>query len=186
MADDFIVEEESSNRTFIYAAIGMGAIFIIGLGIVVFLILSGRNGEQNAEIIAQNLTTEYENSLVTLTIAQQERVAAYTYTPSPVPPTPTLTRIATFTPSPTPVVEPTDVIQTPEPGTDEGDGPGLEEEATGEAGTGETDTAGSPTPTLGSAGGQLPASGMGIWGAIAAAASLVAVIVLARRFRPAA
>jgi hypothetical protein len=186
MADDFIVEEESSNRTFIYAAIGMGAIFIIGLIIVVIMIMSGRNGDLNDEIAIRNMTIEYENSLVTLTVAQQERVAAYTHTPTSEPPTPTLTRIATFTPSPTPVVEPTDVIQTPEPGAGEGDGPGLEEGATEEAGTGETDTAGSPTPTIGTAGGQLPASGMGMWGAIAAAASLVAVIVLARRFRPAA
>ena len=94
MADDFIVEEESSNRTFLYAAGGMGAIFVIGLIIVVVMIMSGRNGDANDEIAISNMTIEYQNKQVTLTVAQMNTVAAYTATPSPLPPTPTWTPVA--------------------------------------------------------------------------------------------
>lgn len=182
MADDFIVEEESSNRTFLYAAGGMGAIFVIGLIIVVVMILNGRNGDANDEIAIQNMTIEFENKQVTLTVAQMNTVAAYTATPSPLPPTPTWTPIPSFTPTSTPAVRPTDVIQTPTSETGEGGGEAvLTEEAGGSAGAELT-----PTPTIGPSGGQLPESGMGMWGVIGAAAALTAIIVFARRFRPAA
>lgn len=181
MADDFIVEEESSNRTFLYAAGGMGAIFVIGLIIVVVMIMSGRNGDANDEIAIRNMTIEYQNKQVTLTVAQMNTVAAYTATPSPLPPTPTWTPIPSFTPTSTPPVQPTDVIQTPTPETGEGEGG----EATGTDGSGVSDAV-ELTPTVGPSGGQLPESGMGMWGVIGAAAALTAIIVFARRFRPAA
>lgn len=175
MADDFIVEEETSNRTFLYAVIGMGAIFVIGLIIVVVMILTGRNGNQ-ATVIA-NMTTEAENQLVTLTVAQMQREEAYTATFTPSPPPATSTLPPTFTPSPVPpTVTPTPVLQTPEAG--EADAVAPEVTATAEV----APTAGADGP----AGGQLPASGLGLWGAVVAAAALLVVIFVARRFRPAA
>ncbi len=179
MADDFIVEEESSNRTFLYAAGGMGAIFVIGLIIVVVMIMSGRNDPDNA-IAIQNMTIEHQNKQVTLTVAQMETVAAYTATPSPLPPTPTWTPIPSFTPTSTPPVQPTAVIQTPEPE----EGGGEEVVPTEESGGGATGV--ELTPTIGPSGGQLPESGMEMWSVIGAAAALTAIIVFARRFRPAA
>ncbi len=191
MADDFIVEEESSNRTFLYAAGGMGAVFIIGLIIVVIMIVTGRNGNDNDEIATQNLTIEAANRHVTETVARMNTVDAYTLTPTPLS-TATRTPLPSPTPSPLlPSITPTDVLQTPEPGTGGDSETGTVPEDGGEAaaeGTATTESA-VLTPTVGPtgpSGGELPASGMGVWGAIIAAAALVVVIMLARRFRPAA
>jgi len=179
MADDFIVEEESSNRTFIYAVAGMGAIFVIGLIIVVIMIVTGGNGNGNDEVAIMNQTIEWQNRQVTLTVAQMETVAAYTptFTPSPLPPT--YTPIPSFTPSPIPpTLTPTPLLQTPEGGEADAAGP----EATVPPGAEVTPTVGPEGPS----GGQLPASGLGMWGGIIGAAALVVVIFVARRFRPAA
>ncbi len=179
MADDFIVEEESSNRTFIYAVAGMGAIFVIGLIIVVIMIVTGRNGDENNEIAIANMTTEWKNRQVTLTVAQMETVDAYTPTFTPSPPPATYTRPPTFTPSPIPpTLTPTPLLQTPEGGEGAGAGPG----ATVPPEAGVTPTVGPEGP----GGGQLPASGLGMWGAVIGAAALIVVIFVARWFRPAA
>jgi hypothetical protein len=179
MADDFIVEEESSNRTFIYAVAGMGAIFVIGLIIVVIMILTGGNGNGDDEVAIMNQTIEAENRKVTLTVAHMETVAAYTPTFTPSPPPATYTAIPSFTPSPIPpTLTPTPLLQTPEGG--EGAAAGPEATVPPEAGV---------TPTVGPegpGGGQLPASGLGMWGAVIGAAALVVVIFVARWFRPAA
>ena len=191
MADDFIVEEESSNRTFLYAAGGMGAVFIIGLIIVVIMIVTGRNGNDNGEIAIQNLTIAAANRQVTETVARMMTVDAYTPTSTPLP-TATRTAQPTWTPTqPLPSITPTDVLQTPEPDTGEDTETGTVPEDGGEAAGEGTATLESAelTPTIGPAGpsgGELPASGMEMWSAIIAAAALVVVIMLARRFRPAA
>jgi hypothetical protein len=145
------------------------------------MIMSGRNGDANDQIAIQNMTIEYQNKQVTLTVAHMNTVAAYTPTPSPLPPTPTWTPIPSFTPTSTPPVQPTAVIQTPTPET--GEGVGEEVTPTEEAGGA---TGIELTPTIGPSGGQLPESGMGMWSVIGAAAALTAIIVFARRFRPAA
>jgi hypothetical protein len=172
MADDFIVEEESSNRTFLYAAGGLAALLLLGLIAIVVVALTGRNGDGDNEIAIMNMTIEAQNALVTQTVAAMETIAAYTPTPSRVAPTAVPTKIPTFTPSPVPpTVTPSPVAQTPE----------AEGTSSAEA-SAPTVT---PTPTAGPSGGELPASGMGMWGAIGAAIALIAVILIARRLRPA-
>jgi hypothetical protein len=172
MSDDFIVEEESSNRTFLYVAGGLAAVMLIGIIAIVVLALTGANGE-NSEVAVMNQTIEYQNSLVTQTVAAMTLEASRP-TNTPLPPTYTPTAIPTFTPAP-PTNTPTAVAQTPVPETPEGGG---------EAAPVETATP-EPTPTLGPGGGQLPPGGLGMWGAVTAAALLVGVIVIVRRLRPA-
>ena len=175
MADDFIVEEESSNRTFLYAASGLAALLLLGLIAIVVIALTGRNGNGNNEIAVMNMTIEAQNALVTQTVAAMETIAAYTPTPTRVAPTALPTKIPTFTPSPAPpTFTPSPVAQTPAPeGTTDGTS-GAEAAAPGTT----------PSPTVGPGGGQLPAGGLGMWGAVGAALVLIAVIVLARRLRP--
>jgi len=184
MADDFIVEEESSNRTFLYIAGGMAALLLLAIIAVVVIALIGRGGDGNSEIAIMNQTIEAQNSLVTLTVAAMETVAAYTPTFTPVPPTAVPTKIPTFTPSPQPpTFTPSPVAQTTVPEVVEGEG--TPDGAEGDSGSEAAGTPVAPTPTSGPGGGALPAGGMGMLGAIAAGATLVLVIVLARRLRPA-
>jgi hypothetical protein len=145
---------------------------LIGIIAIVVLALTGGNGE-NADIVAMNQTIEYQNSLVTQTVAAMTLQASQP-TRTPLPPTYTPTAIPTFTPAP-PTNTPTAVAQTPVPETPEGGG---------EAAPAETTTP-EPTPTLGPGGGQLPPGGLGMWGAVTAAALLVGVIIIVRRLRPA-
>jgi hypothetical protein len=149
MSDDTILEEESSNRTFLYAAGGLAAVMLIGIIAIVVFALTGLGGE-NAEIAAINQTTVYRNSLVTLTVvAMTVEASQPKATDTPLPPT--------FT------------AETPE--------------ASVEAAPVETETP-VPTPTLGPGGGELPPGGLGMLGAVTAAAVLIGVIVVARRLRP--
>lgn len=172
--DDFIVEEESSNRTFLYAAGGLAAVMLIGIIAIVIIALTGSNG-QNGEIAAINQTIAFQNALVTQTVSAMTLEAAQPKpTNTPLPPTYTPTAIPTFTPVP-PTNTPTAVAQTPIPETPEGGG----EAAPVETGTPE------PTATLGPGGGQLPPGGLGMWGAVTAGALLVGVIIVVRRLRPA-
>lgn len=175
MADDFIVEEESSNRTFLYAVIGMGAVLVIGIiAIVLLSVLGGRNGEADA-IAEANATTAAQNAAIASTKAARETIAAYTPTATRVPPTALPTKIPTFTPAP-PTFTPTPVAQTAEPSATP---------ESGESAGGPTTATPEVTPTALTGSGELPAGGLGMWGVAAAAAVLVAVIALARRLRPA-
>ena len=107
-----------------------------------------------------NMTIEAQNALVTQTVAAMETIAAYTPTPTRVAPTALPTKIPTFTPSPAPpTFTPSPVAQTPAPeGTTDGTS-GAEAAAPGTT----------PSPTVGPGGGQLPAGGLGMWGAVGAA-----------------
>jgi len=174
MADDFIVEEESSNRTFLYVAGGMAALLLIGIIAIAAIAFTRRGGDASSEVAIMNQTIEAQNALVTQTVAAMETVAAYSPTPTPVPPTATPTKIPTFTPSPPPPTF-TPVAQTAVPEGNGGDG--MAEVA--------TPTPMVPTPTVGPGGGELPAGGLGMWGAVVGALALVVVIMLARRLRPA-
>jgi hypothetical protein len=147
---------------------------LIGIIAIVAIALTRSNGD-NAQIAAMNLTTAYQNSLVTQTVAAMTLEASQPKpTNTPLPPTYTPTAIPTFTPVP-PTNTPTSVAQTPIPETPEGGG---------EAAPVETPTIG-PSPTLGPGGGQLPPGGLGMWGAVTAAALLLGVIIVVRRLRPA-
>jgi len=182
MTDDFIVEEESSNRTFLYIAGGMGVFVVVGIiAIIIVALTRGGNGDNgNNEIAVMNQTIEAQNVLVTQTIEAMQTEAAYTPTPTPVPPTPLPTAIPSFTPTPAPpTFTPTSVAQTATPEVT------LDEGGEGTGGQVGTPTAAGPTPTVGPGGGQLPAGGVGMWGAVLGAFVLLAVIVLARRLRPA-
>jgi len=175
MSDDFIVEEESSNRTFLYAAGGLAAVMLIGIIAIVAIALT-RSNDESAQIAAINQTIAYQNALVTQTVAAMTLEASQPRpTNTPLPPTYTPTAMPTFTPVP-PTNTPTSVAQTPVP-----EEPKDEE--------GEVEPAATPvpelTPTVGPGGGQLPPGGLGMWGAVTAAALLVGVIIVVRRLRPA-
>lgn len=181
MADDFIVEEESSNRTFLYVVGGMAALLVIGIIAIIIVALAGRGGE-NGAIEATNQAILAYNEQVTLTVARMETVAAYSPTPLPPTPTATFTVPPTYTPSPVPpTLTFTPVAQTPIPEIGEGEEGAVD--VTESPGAGEATPAAGPE---GPGGGQLPGAGLEMWGALVAAAILVVVIVLARRFRPAA
>lgn len=174
MSDDFIVEEESSNRTFLYAAGGLAAVMLIGIIAIVAIALT-RSNDESAQIAAINQTIAYQNALVTQTVAAMTLEASQPKpTNTPLPPTYTPTTMPTFTPVP-PTNTPTSVAQTPIPETPEGEG---------EAEPPETPVP-EITPTAGPGGGQLPPGGLGMWGAVTAAALLVGVIIVVRRLRPA-
>lgn len=178
MSDDNFMPEESSNRTFLYAAGGLAALLLIGIIAIVTIALTGSNDE-NARIAAANLTTAYENSLVTQTVAAMTVEASQPEpTNTPVPPTFTPTNIPTFTPVP-PTHTPTTVAQVSTPETPEGE----TEAAPVATQTPEPAQSPEPTPTLGPGGGQLPPGGLGMAGAVTAAVVLIGVIVIVRRLR---
>ena len=173
MADDFIMEEESPNRTFLYAVGGMAGLLVIAIIAIVVIALTGGGDNGNDEIAIMNQTIEAQNALVTLTVAAMETEAAY----SPTQP-PRATEAPTTAPtSPPPTA--TAVAQTPVAAATKS---GAEGEGEGAAAV---ESPLVPTPTVGPAGGELPAGGMGMWGAIGAALVLVAIIIMARRLRPA-
>jgi len=98
-----------NNRTFIIAAVVMGALFIAGLlciGVYAFVLGPQRANAQataNAEILAANATT----------LAQQTQLAAVTNTPTTAPSdTPTIAA------SDTPVIQPTNTATSPPLPTD--------------------------------------------------------------------
>ncbi|NOR83622.1 MAG: hypothetical protein GQ526_09035 [Ardenticatenales bacterium] len=176
MADDFVVEEKTSSRAFIFAVLGMAALFVISVIAIVIIALTRRGAGASNEIAIMNQTIEAQNLLVTQTVVAMETEAAYTPPPSPRSPTAAPTSTPTQTKSPAPAkVTPSPVAQTAIPLTPEAE----EGDATEEA-----PTAPAPTPTIGPSGGQLPPGGMGMWGAILAAVVLVSIIMLARRLRP--
>ena len=179
MADDFIVEDESPNRTFLYAVGGMGAILVIGL-IAIAAIVLGRQGSENNEIVRMNQTIAAQNAFVTQTVAAMEALAVVTPTSSRTAAelAAATTRIPTFTPSPrASTADGTVVVQTKAPPATK---PAAAEGDTSAAGPEAT-----ATPAAPPAAGELPSSGLGMWGAIVAGAALIVVIVLARRLRPA-
>lgn len=176
MADDFVVEEKTSSRAFIFAVLGMAALFVISVIAIVIIALTNRSAGPSNEIAIMNQTIEAQNLLVTQTVVAMETAAAYTPPPSPRAPTAAPTSTPTQTKSPAPAkATPSPVAQTAIPPTSESEDGGA---------TVEAPTAPAPTPTIGPAGGQLPASGMGMWGAILAAVVLLSIIVLVRGLRP--
>ena len=175
MADDFLVEEESSNRTFLIVAGGMAGLLLLGLVAIVVIAFMRRGGDANNEIAIMNQTIEAQNQFVTQTVAAMEAQAAYTATPSPIPPTKAPTAIPTFTPSPIPPT-PTSVVQTPV----------AEETETAEpVSLAAAEITVTPAPTTAPAETTLPASGLSMWQILVASAGLIVVIVLVRRLRPA-
>ncbi len=176
MADDFVVEEKPSSRAFIFAVLGMAALFVISVVAIVIIALTGRRIGGSDEIAIMNQTIEAQNLLVTQTVIAMETEAAYTPPPSPRSPTAAPTSTPTQTKAPAPAKgTPSPVAQTAIP---------LATEAEDSGATVEAPTVPAPTPTIGPGGGQLPAGGMGMWGAILAAVVLVSIIMLARRLRP--
>lgn len=176
MADDFVVEEKTSSRAFIFAVLGMAALFVISVIAIVIIALTRRGVGSSNEIAIMNQTIEAQNLLVTQTVVAMETAAAYTPPPSPRAPTAAPTSTPTQTKSPAPAKgTPSPVAQTAIPPTSEAEDGGATVEAPTEP---------AATPTIGPAGGQLPASGMGMWGAILAAVVLLSIIVLVRGLRP--
>lgn len=181
MSDDFIVEEESSNRTFLYVAGGMAGLLLLGLIAIVVIALTRRGGDGNSEIAIMNQTIEAQNRYVTQTIEAMQSIDT-TIANSPTPTLikragETATAIPTFTPSPTLIKASTSVAQTPTPV--------ITVESTAEVSGGEeTNTPTAPTPTPEITQGQLPVSGLGMAEGIIIGAILIAVIVAVRWLRP--
>ncbi|MBN1314129.1 MAG: hypothetical protein JXA42_01630 [Anaerolineales bacterium] len=185
MADDFIVEEETSNRTFLYVAGGMAALLLLGLIAIVIISLTRRGGNGNSEIAIMNQTIEAQNRLVTQTVAAMETLAVQAPSTTPSPTLikregATATLIPTFTPSP--MVEkntPTPVAQTKSPEVTV-----IVQESTVESTAVVQEITPTLTPTTITTPAQLPASGLGMWKIVVIGAVLVAVIIAARRLRP--
>ena len=197
--EDFLEEENSSNRRPFLMAVGvLVTLFILMGACTAFFLINNRAAEDRASEVAaiETRNAETEASNIATSVAATDTAAAIPPTNTPAPTgTPTATSAAaTETPIPTntPVVEDT---------TDEEAVIGNEDGVTGEAT--EADTAGdgsadsgavdedvTPTPISalsetgdGSNGEALPQTGLDTWGVILAAFVLVGLVVFARRLR---
>jgi hypothetical protein len=164
--------EESSNRTFLLVAGGLGLLVIVSLiciAVYALVLVPRRRDAQStqvAEINAQNTQVAYASGLTA-------EASAWTDTPTP-------TRIPnTATPSPTPLLAPSNTPAAGQP-TEDPRTATVAALLTIQAGGNLTTT---PTVT------ELPDTGfaddVGIPGMLALAAALILVILLARRLRTA-
>ncbi len=105
--------EESQNRTFLYATIGLGAIFVLGLILIAFLLLRGKPNQQ-AAASANEMTNQANQALFAATQTADFQTQS---APTPLPPTDTPVP-ATVPPQPS--ATPTSIVQvtavTPTPG----------------------------------------------------------------------
>lgn len=204
--EDFLEEEESSNRRPFLMAVGVLVTLFILMGIcTAFFLINNRAAEERdtevAAIETRNAETEASNA-ATAIAATETAVAIPTETPVPTEAPTDTPAPATLTPTSTPVVEDTTdeeaVIEIEE---GEGDGTGEETDTTDD----ETDVTDSeddstdaeaadedatPTPISalsetgdGSEGDALPQTGLDTWGVVLVAFVLVGLFVFARRLR---
>ena len=201
--EDFLEEENSSNRRPFLMAVGVLVTLFILMGVcTAFFLINNRAAEDRAAEVSaiETRNAETEASNIATSVAATDTAAAMPTDP-PVPTgTPTGTPApATETPTPTntPVVDDT---------TDEEavieieDGDGVTEDGDGtDAAAGETDGSSdgdvadedaTPTPISalsetgdGSNGDALPQTGLDTWGVVLAAFVLVGLFVFARRLR---
>jgi hypothetical protein len=204
--EDFLEEENSSNRRPFLMAVGVLATLFILMGLcTAFFLINNRAAEdRNAEVAAietRNAETEASNA-ATAIAATETAVAIPTEPPIPTEAPTDTPAPATLTPTSTPVVEDT-TDEEAVIGTGDGDGddegeetdPAAEgtDETDAEAGSGdgdEVDEDATPTPISalsetgdGSNGEALPQTGLDTWGVILVAFVLVGLFVFARRLR---
>lgn len=207
--EDFLEEENSSNRRPFLMAVGVLVTLFILMGVcTAFFLINNRAAEDRAEEVAaiETRNAETEASNIATSVAATDTAAAIPTDP-PVPTgTPTQTPApATETPPPTntPVIEDTTdeeaVIETDDregatEDAEETDAAAAETDGTGvEDGSTDGDTVdedATPTPISalsetgdGSNGDALPQTGLDTWGVVLAAFVLVGLFVFARRLR---
>lgn len=183
--------DEKTNRTFKLAAVGLGALGVLGL-ILIAAIFIGSQGERNKRLA--------DNAAVQATNAAVQTLAAITPVPTatdtPVPPTNTPTLVPTkpqptAVPTSVPTVAPVSVVTgttgtggTPTAGTPKPDVMTAQAQSTKSALVGGTPGAKATTPTPTKPATQLTQTGAGdTLGLIAIASGLVAVLIVARRLR---
>jgi len=183
MAEDFEVEgampEESSNRTFIIAAVGLGALILLSTACVFLyaLVLAPR---QRASRDAQQTSVALQNIRSAQTMTQQAQPATPTQSATPTrTPTPTLPPTATFTE----VV----VIATATSTTVSPTSINLTQAALNATAAAQQTAAPTATRTATPHATALPATGFGdqagLPGLALAGSALIVVILLARRLR---
>ena len=166
--EDEAAEEEGSNRSFIYAVIGLGGLLVVGICVIIAFGLyfgprmSAGIEEQNQAIMTANAE------------AAEEPTATETMTPTNTPrPTPTEKPTATRAPAATPTATPAEVSGGAVPAESTAT---LRPTATRQA---------TATPASGSAA-ATPETGIGVFGASALAIGLVFLLAVVRRLRQAA
>ncbi len=172
--------EESSNRTFILLALGLGALFLLGLIAIVVVFLVQRSTNANTQAV--NATQSARNAAL---IAAATGSAMPTETPlpteTPVPPTeiiPTATNTSVVVSSPTP-------SNTPGPTNTPGKPtatPTKTRTPTRTRAAVSSTSGGNQTPEA-TVESSTPASGIGGFGWVAMAGVLVAAVFVARRLR---
>lgn len=201
--EDFLEEENSSNRRPFLMAVGvLVTLFILMGACTAFFLINNRAAEDRAEEVAaiETRNAETEASNIATSVAATDTAAAIPTDP-PVPTgTPTGTPApATETPTPTntPVVEDTtdeEAVIEIEDGdgvTENGDGTdAAADETDGSSDSDAVDEDATPTPISalsetgdGSNGDALPQTGLDTWGVVLAAFVLVGLFVFARRLR---
>lgn len=201
--EDFLEEENSSNRRPFLMAVGvLVTLFILMGACTAFFLINNRAAEDRAEEVAaiETRNAETEASNIATSVAATDTAAAIPTDP-PVPTgTPTGTPApATETPTPTntPVVEDTtdeEAVIEIEDGdgvTENGDGTDAAADETDGSSDGDVaDEDATPTPISalsetgdGSNGDALPQTGLDTWGVVLAAFVLVGLFVFARRLR---
>ncbi len=198
--EDFLEEEESSNRRPFLMAVGVLVTLFILMGIctAIFLVNNRAAQERDEEIAAiETRNAETEASNAATAIAATETAAAIpTETPAPTEgPTDTPAPVTeTPTPTNTAVVEDvTDeeaIIDAGDGEDDVGDGTGTPDAETDEIDGAEVDEDATPTPISalsetgdGSSDDALPQTGLDTWGVVLVAFVLVGLFVFARRLR---
>lgn len=163
--EDEAAAEEGSNRSFIYAVIGLGGLLVVGICVIIAFGLyfgprmSAGIEEQNQAIMTANAE------------AAEEPTATETMAPTNTPrPTPTEKPTATRAPAATPTATPAEVS-----------GGAVPAESTATLRPTATRRA-TATPTSGSAA-ATPETGIGILGASALAIGLVFLLAVVRRLR---
>lgn len=197
-SDDFVIEEEeeSSGRSFLIIAGSLIGIFIlIAACTLAFIVLQrGQTQSEIAEIESANATTEAQNALVTQTVQAMETEAARpTEEPTELP-----TETATVEPTQGPDVVETSAVEGVETEEPEAALPEADQTATAEAEATSTSVVGSggdggeqqtatPIPGTGTtpetAPETLPETGLSIWGILALALGMIALLLFARRLR---
>lgn len=185
--EDFIIEEDGSNRrSFMIIAGVLATIFVAAAICSGVYLLSGRSSSSNPQataIAATNAVILITNEAVTVAIEMTETAAAMpTNTPEP-------TETATETPTAVPdTPEPTEtpVVEVEETATPNLSGTSTFEEVEGTE-TAESAIAATATPipaaTSTAGNDSLPETGFDTWGVLLAGGLLVFVLLVARRLR---
>ncbi len=206
--EDFLEEENSSNRRPFLMAVGVLVTLFILMGVcTAFFLINNRAAEDRAEEVAaiETRNAETEASNIATSVAATDTAAAIPTEPPEPTGTPTATSApATETPTPTntPVVEDTtdeeavigagdgeaDEGEETDAAADETDGTGAEEDGAAEGDTADEDATPTPISALsetgdGSNGEALPQTGLDTWGVVLAAFVLVGLLLFARRLR---